>query len=149
MAQRDDGVVVLTATLRLPPRPASVPEARRFVLRCLSQWSLEDLCETTALLVSEVVSNSVLHARTDLVVTATARAGSVEVRVSDRSLVAPVQRRHSSDATTGRGVQLLDRLAASWEVLPEDGGKTVRFTVDGSTDPWAAFRDGAWEDVEL
>jgi hypothetical protein len=73
----------------------------------------------------------------------------VEVRVTDYSQVAPVQRRHTSDATTGRGVQLLDQLAASWEVLPEPGGKTVRFTVSGGADPWASFRDGVWQDVEL
>ena len=140
---------MLTATLHLLPRPASVPQARRFVLHCLAEWALEHLCETTALLVSEVVSNSVLHARTEIVVTAAVVGDGVEVRVTDRSHVTPVQRRHTSDATTGRGVQLLDQLAASWDVLPEPDGKTVRFTVDGGTDPWAAFRDDAWQDVEL
>jgi anti-sigma regulatory factor (Ser/Thr protein kinase) len=150
VSQRDEGSrAVLKATLQLPPRTASVPQARRFVLNCLAEWSLEHLCETTALLVSEVVSNSVLHARTEIVVTAARLGSGVEVQVSDLSQVAPVQRRHSSDATTGRGVQLLDQLASSWEVLPRPEGKTVRFTVEGGTDPWAAFRDGAWQDVEL
>ena len=140
---------MLTATLHLPPQTASVPQARRFVLHCLAEWGMEHLCETTALLVSEVVSNAVLHARSEIVVTAAVGSGAVEVRVSDRSQVTPVQRRHSSDATTGRGVQLLDQLAHSWDVLPEAGGKTVRFTVEGGADPWAAFRDGVWEDAEL
>lgn len=140
---------MLTATLQLPARPASVPQARRFVLQCLAEWSLEPLRETTALLVSEVVSNSVLHARTDIVVTATALPGAVEVRVSDRSRNAPVQRRHSAEATTGRGVQLLEQLAHSWDVVLDADGKTVRFTVDGAADPWAAFRDDTWSDVEL
>lgn len=140
---------MLTATLRLAPRPASVPEARRFVLRFLAQWSLEHLADTAALLVSEVVSNSVLHARTEIVVMATAVDGALEVRVSDLSAVAPVQRRHSSDATTGRGIQLLDSLAQEWEVLRHDGGKTLRFTVGGDADPWAAYRDATWTDAEL
>lgn len=140
---------MLSATLRLPPRAASVPKARRFVLHCMAEWSLEHLCETAALLVSEVVSNAVLHARTDIVVTAAHLGGSVEVRVTDGSPMAPVPRRHSAESTTGRGVQLLDQLASSWEVLQEAGGKTVRFVVDGEADPWAAFRDDAWQELDL
>lgn len=139
---------MLTETLRLEARPASVPQARRFVMRCLAQWSMDDLGDTAALLTSEVVSNAVLHARTEIHVTATDLGGTLEVRVTDLSSVAPVQRRHSSDATTGRGMQLLDQLAAEWEVLPEAQGKTLRFTVTGGSDPWAAFRDEAWLDAE-
>lgn len=107
---------------------------------------MEHLCETAALLVSEVVSNSVLHARTEIVVTASVVGGLVEVRVADLSRVSPVQRRHSNEATTGRGIQLLDQLAHDWEVLPDPQGKTLRFTVGGEADPWAAYRDGVWRD---
>ena len=140
---------MLTATLRLAPRPASVPEARRFVMRCLERWSLDELCETAALLTSEVVSNAVLHARTEVVLTvADLGGGTLEVRVTDSSSVAPVQRRHSADATTGRGIQLLEQLALEWEVLREAQGKTLRFTVGGDRDPWAAFRDDAWLEAE-
>lgn len=140
---------MLTATLRLEGRPASVPQARRFVVACLGRWSLEHLCETVELLTSEVVSNAVLHARTEIAVTATALGDAVEIRVSDLSPLAPVQRRHSSDATTGRGVQLLEQLATSWEVLVEPAGKTIRFSVQAGADPWAAFRDDAWQDAAL
>src|SRR5687767_2575684 len=99
----------MSASLRLPPRTSSVPEARRFVVRQLALWSLDDLQDTVALLTSELVSNAVLHARTEIVVTATdLGGGAVQVDVSDLSPVAPVQRRHSEEATTGRGVQLLD-----------------------------------------
>lgn len=139
---------MLTDVLRLAPRPASVPEARRFVMRCLERWSLEHLCETAALLTSEVVSNSVLHARSQIVLTVSARDGLLEVRVTDRSVVAPVQRRHSAEATTGRGIQLLDRLALEWEVLPEPEGKTLRFTVGGDADPWADVLDDVWLDAD-
>lgn len=139
----------MSAVLRLPARPASVPEARRFVVRQLAQWSLEDLADTVALLTSELVTNAVLHARTDIVLTAVDLGGAVQVDVTDLSPAAVVQRRHSAEATTGRGVQLLDQLARSWEVLPHEAGKTVRFTVDGARDPWAAFLDASWEGAEL
>lgn len=139
---------MLTDTLRLPPRAASVPEARRFVMRCLERWSMDHLCETVALLTSEVVSNAVLHARTEVVLTATRLGDAVELRVSDGSAVRPVPRRHGADSTTGRGMHLLDRLAQEWEVLPEAGGKTLRFTVGGGVDPWAEFRDAVWQEAE-
>lgn len=139
----------MTATLRLPARASSVPEARRFVVRQLEQWSLQELADIVALLTSEVVSNAVLHARTEVTVIVVDLGGAVQVDVSDLSPVAPVPRQHAADATTGRGMQLLDQLARSWQVLQHDGGKTVRFTVDGSSDPWAGFLDDSWQDPEL
>lgn len=139
----------MSTTLRLPARPSSVSEARRFVVRLLEQWSLDELTDTVALLTSEVVTNAVLHARTEITLTAVDLGGAVQIDVSDLSSSAPVQRRHSVEATTGRGVQLLDQLARSWEVRFENGGKTVRFTVDGASDPWTQIGDAAWEDAEL
>ena len=138
----------MTATLELPPVPASVPQARRFVVRLLEQWSLDHLAETAALLTSEVVSNALLHARTEIFVAARPLAGAVEVSVRDGSRVTPVRRRPGTGATPGRGVELLEQLAQSWEVVLDAHGKTVTFTVDGRSDPWAAFRDGTWEDAE-
>ena len=132
----------MSATLRLVASPASVPQARRFVLRMLSKWELDALADTAALLTSEVVTNAVLHARTEIEVTVTRMGSAVQVQVRDGSPVPPVQRRHSAEATTGRGVQLLDRLAASWEVVQDAGGKTICFVVDGSTDVWAAYGSG-------
>lgn len=139
----------MTATLRLPALASSVPKARRFVVRQLEQWSLEDLVDTVALLTSELVSNAVLHARTEITVTAIDLGGAVQIDVSDLSPLSPVQRQHAADATTGRGMQLLDQLAHSWQVLRHDSGKTVRFTVDGSSDPWANFLDDSWQDSDL
>lgn len=140
---------MVSATLRLPAVPASVPEARRFVLQHLRSWSLEDLTETVVLLTSEVVTNSVLHARTELELTVARQGDGVQVQVRDGSPVTPRQRQHSADATTGRGMHLLDRLASAWEVVPDGQGKTICFTVRAAADPWAAYRDVAWRDADL
>jgi anti-sigma regulatory factor (Ser/Thr protein kinase) len=139
----------VSATLRLAPVPSSVPEARRFVRGLLAQWSLERLTDTAVLLTSEVVTNAVLHARTDVEVTVTRMGDAVQVQVHDGSSVSPVQRRHSAESTTGRGVRLLDQLAEGWTVTQEHGGKTICFVVDASTDPWAAYGTSSWQDLDL
>jgi len=140
---------LVSTTLRLAPVPASVPEARQFVRRLLAQWSLEGLADTASLLTSEVVTNAVLHARTYIEITVTRMGNAVQVQVHDGSPVAPVQRRHSAEATTGRGVNLLDQLAGGWTVTQEHGGKTICFVVDASSDPWSANSSGSWQDLDL
>ena len=52
--------------VRLPPQPSSVAEARRHVRDLLERSGREDLMETAVLLVSEVVTNALLHAGTDI-----------------------------------------------------------------------------------
>ncbi|MCA1711608.1 MAG: ATP-binding protein [Actinobacteria bacterium] len=140
----------MSTSLDLPPAAASVRDARHFVVGLLEEWGLDDLVETAALLTSELVTNSVLHARTSIRVAVERRDTGVAVAVSDGSGVSPRRRRHSQTATTGRGLDLLEKLADSWEVVPEEGGKTLRFVLTSGADPWAAFAaDGAWADAQL
>lgn len=124
-------------------------EGRRFVSDQLASWDLPDLVETAALLTSELLTNSVLHARTAITLTLLRRNGQVDIAVRDGSRFAPRRRRHASDATTGRGLELLDQLAESWEVVPERNGKCIRFTLRVGRDPWANFSDATWADVDL
>jgi len=123
---------------RLPPLSRSVPEARRDVASTLEQWGLAGLADTAVLLVSEVVTNAVLHARTEVLLTM-ARVGSgVRIEVSDGSTLPPALRWHSATSTTGRGLRMLDLLADSWSAESTSTGKTVWFTISGDRDPWAA-----------
>lgn len=139
----------MNETLDLPPVAASVREGRRFVTSLLQSWALDELVETTALLTSELLTNSVLHARTTIRLSIVGGDGCVEVHVRDGSRQGPRRRRHARDATTGRGVELLERLATSWDVSFDDNGKSVRFTVTAADDPWAAFSGADWADAEL
>jgi anti-sigma regulatory factor (Ser/Thr protein kinase) len=139
----------VTATVALPPAAASVRDGRRFVTGVLDTWGMHELCETAALLTSELLTNSVLYARTDIILTLSRHEDGVEIVVRDGSRSAPRRRRHPPDATTGRGLELLERLASSWEVSLDDDGKSVRFVVDGATDPWAAYATDDWMDAEL
>ena len=47
----------------LPADPASVGVARRHVQEALRDWGLGSLVDTASLLVSELVSNALRHAR--------------------------------------------------------------------------------------
>lgn len=128
----------------LPATARSVTEARRFVLDALSNWSLDGLADTAALLTSEVVTNAVLHARTTVDLVVLRLGDGVAVEVTDGSRKKPRVGKATPESTNGRGIALLDQLASTWGVTTHGAGKTVRFTVTGDRDPWAAFTAGGW-----
>ena len=131
--------------LALPPDVTSVAAGRRLVRTALTAWQLEDLTDTAVLLTSEVLTNSVLHARTQIVLSVR-RTGdhAVAISVHDGSPHLPRSRRHSPEATTGRGLELLDQLSDEWHVDAEADGKTLTFSVGAGPDPWVRFAEPAW-----
>ena len=129
---------------RLPASARSVPDARRLVASTLQTWGYDGLVETARLLTSELVTNAVLHARTGMTIAVEADESLVRISVTDESPVPPSMRHHSTMATTGRGLRLLDQLAREWDVDDDNGGKTVWFTLADDVDPWAAYTTGSW-----
>jgi anti-sigma regulatory factor (Ser/Thr protein kinase) len=115
--------------LDLPADPASASEARRFVRRVLESWDAEALEDPALLLTSELVTNALLYARTPMKLRLRRRPGLVRVEVADEGAGAPVRRRYNSDASTGRGLALVEALADDWGVEPDNGGKRVWFTL--------------------
>lgn len=114
----------------LPAKPSSAGRARRFVVAALHAERCEAEAEVAELLVSELVTNALLHARSEVRVRVAAEQARVRVEVRDESC-APVERRSfSPEAATGRGLALVEALAARWgsDVRPE--GKTVWFELD-------------------
>ena len=82
------------------------------------------------LLTSELVTNAIVHAKTDVEVTITRNdSHTITVAVRDSSRSQPRPHRHPDDAATGRGLGILDALAASWDVVSGADGKTVSFTL--------------------
>ena len=120
---------------RLPPDATSAGRARRLVGEVVREAALDDLADAALLLVSETVTNAVLHAATDIELTVVADEGSLRVEVRDGSSVLPGVRHYEEEATTGRGVGLVELLATSWGVEPEPGGKTVWFTLGPARAP--------------
>ena len=109
--------------------PASVRRARAFVLERLGAAGLDGAGEAAALLVSELVTNAILHARTPVTVSVdvTDRVARVEVR--DGSHQPLRSRQHRVDATTGRGLVLVDTMSRNWGVEERPDGKSIWFEV--------------------
>ncbi|MFH8452553.1 ATP-binding protein [Streptomyces fungicidicus] len=126
--------------LEIRPDPAEVGRARRWARARLAGSGIEadePLAETLILLVSELVTNAVVHTGRPAVLRlslpgAEAGAGEVTVRleVADRSGRAPVPRCVDGEATGGRGLALVDGLADRWGWSAEGTGKRIWCELD-------------------
>lgn len=115
------------SNVSLRPVPTSAGLARHFVASTLIHWGLEDLVDVASLLVSELVTNTILHARCDLEVSITAGNQRIRVSVRDSSPLVPELRTASLTATTGRGLALVEACASCWGVDVDASGKCVWF----------------------
>jgi anti-sigma regulatory factor (Ser/Thr protein kinase) len=113
--------------VELPEEPASVAAARGWVRDVLGRWRLERLEPCAALLVSELVTNSLLHARTAVVVSVDRLGDVIRFSVRDEACDRVPTLRVLDDEPGGLGLHLVDRLAARWGVEPQRRGKRVWF----------------------
>ncbi len=122
----------MSESIELAPTPASVALARRWSVDVLDQVGASELADTMALLVSELVSNVVLHARTPCCLSISQTGGRVRVEVQDGSDRLPGLRERTDPlAQSGRGMQLVDGLSAAHGVEPDPtGGKRVWFELE-------------------
>jgi anti-sigma regulatory factor (Ser/Thr protein kinase) len=92
-------------------------------------WGCTDAIADAELLVSELVTNAVLHARSAARVMIERAGTTVRVSVFDDSPARPRLRDYGPEAVTGRGLVIVDRIAARWGVDPSDDGKCVWFEI--------------------
>ena len=115
---------------RFPSELHSARDARRFAAGVLASWACENLADAVLLLVSELVTNAVIHAHSDVEVVLRLRPARVRVEIID-SAVEYVQRRDAaSDDQSGRGMALTEALAIAWGVDTLVAGKSVWFEVE-------------------
>jgi len=112
---------------RLQAHPSSVATARRVVRDALTVARRDDLVEAAQLLVSEVVTNALVHAGTPIDFQASVGDAGLRVEVTDGSTQAPAPRSYGAMAGTGRGLRLLEQLVDRWGTLVHEHGKTVWF----------------------
>jgi anti-sigma regulatory factor (Ser/Thr protein kinase) len=118
-------------SITLPPDIDAPGRARRFAVdaaRSLESGPALDEAGIDALklLVSEVVANVVVHARTSMRVRAYVAPGCVRVEVSDDLPPDPQVRASEGDAF---GLRLVEALASRWGVAPMPHGKVVWFEI--------------------
>ncbi len=113
-----------------PAEPDSPGSARHFAVEALRSCGLEGVTlDDAQLVLSELATNAVIHARTPFSVTISATASRVRMAVRDASPVRPIMRDDDPMALSGRGLHLVDKLAVDWGVEIAADGKTV----------WATF----------
>jgi PAS domain S-box-containing protein len=108
----------------LPAEPAIVAEARARAARQAAAWGLEELAFTTELLVSELVTNAIRHARPPIQLRMILDT-VLSCEVSDASGAAPHHRRADRYDEGGRGLMLVARLATRWGTRHTRAGKTI------------------------
>lgn len=121
-------------TLRLAAAPSAPGQARRAVSAACREWGLAALDGPAVLIVSELISNAVQHAGTDMVLRLTRREGHLHVSVQD---FAPTGRptprgpdhAGSAPAERGRGLHLVQTYSAAWGIIAAADGKAVWATL--------------------
>ncbi|MCM3922481.1 SpoIIE family protein phosphatase [Frankia sp. AiPs1] len=144
-----------TQAITLPPTPDSPRSARRFLLETLRGRLDDDLLDSALLLVTELVTNVVVHAGTAATVDVQQEGEGVRVGVADRHPVRigmarvkkvdvprppsafPEEADFGIDGLRedGRGLALVDALATSWGTEHRPGGKTVWFRLSSAGVP--------------
>ncbi|HET8616655.1 MAG TPA: ATP-binding protein, partial [Actinomycetales bacterium] len=115
-----------TVVTYLRPVPESTPLARGVVRQLLDGELEPEALDTAELCVSELVTNAILHASTDVELSVTLARQRVRLAVRDQSSDLPTLERHTRTASTGRGLAMVIAIADAWGVERHDHrGKTV------------------------
>ena len=116
-----------------PPNLSAPAQARELVEDFLTCRGWQHLAEDVCLVVSELVGNAVVHARTPVRVRVAETPFSIRLTVHDESADLPtvsLASRVRSDSESGRGLWLVDACSTDWGTeLAGDGGKCM----------WAVF----------
>lgn len=131
LAQLPGGRVGARNRLRvhLAPTLKAATTARAMVAEAVRGWQLDHLRPTAELITTELVSNAVRHAQTTFDISLIRLNGTIRVAVRDESPQPPNPVVAGSDgeslATGGRGLQLIEALAAQWGYVVAPSEKVV------------------------
>ncbi|MPY61661.1 SpoIIE family protein phosphatase [Streptomyces spongiae] len=106
--------------------PDAVMHGRRFAARTLRSWSIGDEADAVLLIVSELVTNALVHTQGAVRLDLTHAGDRVRIAVTDSSPRAPAKPVVVDwESTGGRGLFLVEAMSASWGSVPVGGGKQV------------------------
>ncbi|MEU1274140.1 SpoIIE family protein phosphatase [Streptomyces sp. NPDC005799] len=111
--------------------PERVAVARQHLRELLHDWPSPDQVDSAVLLLSEMLTNVLVHTDADALMQAEVRGEPggrrMRVEVTDTSDDLPHKRRPGEMASSGRGLVLIELLAQSWGVDPRGEGKSIWF----------------------
>ncbi|MFF8474671.1 SpoIIE family protein phosphatase [Streptomyces sp. NPDC015414] len=121
--------------------PERIAEARQHLRELLHDWGSAEQVDSAVLLVSEMVTNVLVHTDADALLLAEV-AGEpggrrLRVEVTDSGDDLPHRRRPGELASSGRGLMLIELLADLWGVNPRGKGKSIWFELYESDGPAA------------
>jgi anti-sigma regulatory factor (Ser/Thr protein kinase) len=116
---------------RFPGAARAPGHARQFVAEVLRTWARSDLTDQAMLVVSELATNAVMHARSGFTVSLARADGVLRVAVGDTDPAMPAPRAASSTAVGGRGLQVVEALSSRWGYSAVPGGKVVWADLSG------------------
>ena len=119
--------------LPLPPSGQAPGLARQAARDALAAWRLEELTETAVLLVSELVTNAIQHARpggSAIVLRLETTGNWLRIEVHDPDPGEPTPRPLAGLEESGFGLVLVDAMADKWGVRQTVNGKAVWAELD-------------------
>jgi DNA-binding NarL/FixJ family response regulator len=119
--------VLATADASLPEEAHSAPAARGLVRGALKPWVDDETMQSALLAVSELVTNAVVHARSEVEVRVCVLRDAIRIEIGDDSELLPTMRHAEAHETSGRGIALVSLVSSRWGVRPRRLGKTVWF----------------------
>lgn len=106
--------------------PDAASHARRFTARTLRAWGLGEAADTVLLVVSELVTNALVHTEGQVRLDITLTGDRLRIAVGDGSPRTPVKPAIINwHDTGGRGILLVEAMSAAWGTMPLSGGKQV------------------------
>ncbi|WP_328333068.1 ATP-binding protein [Kribbella sp. NBC_00382] len=131
--------------LRLAAQSGSAGVARRYVAATCELWRCEEVAENAVAIVSELVANSVIHARTDAVLRLELRRQLLTVAVSDGDSTLPAPQPRNDALEGGRGLAIVSALSTAWGChSTSTGGKVVWATLRVPGPDTAAVLNNGW-----
>ena len=103
----------------------AVAASRRFVAETLVAWGLPHVVDDASLVVSELATNAVLHARSSFTVLLSWEAGILCISVFDGSAAVPSVKHPTPTTISGRGLRLVAAIARRWGTDRDGSGKLV------------------------
>lgn len=113
------------ARTTLPSSVHSPSAARAFACDLVERGHARVRVDDVALVVSELVTNAVVHGDGDITLDVVVRPDTVHVEVRDREPRLPQPTDAPFDAESGRGLQLVSKVATRWGARRDAPGKVV------------------------